>query len=524
MITVTPISGFTDNVGLTATAPTGVSVSFSPTTITGGSGTSTMTVSVSSSGVAGTITVTGTDLGTRGAGPHSTSVSLTIPPFGFAVLAVPGALSIPRGGSLVSTITVTSSANFAGPVTLTAAITNQGTDSAGLTTNITPSFSPATVNVPAGGKAQANFFATTVKGSAFPSATDTATGNYTVTITATTPGFTPRTATITFNVFDFSFGPSYCSGSRSILTTPNANFDPVFVGGVCDTMTITTQTVAQGGSDGQGVGLEGGTLWLQVNALGGLTTNGNNGNGIAGLNPQLPGRGAATGVFVPELGFRACLAQTFWANGTQIPYSYLQAHGPIIAPGAGLYLTVGFNFGCRFDAGAYPNDVANPGVPFNNPDFLAVTAQALSTTLPGTYSFNICGLSGSLFNCKHYTLVIVQAPFVHQFAHIGHVSLSANGGQAFKLGVSNVDPNTIYVQVTFSGTGSAGDSFTVQTAVVSIAPFANANNLAVPVALTPKMVGEVFTFTTTIAVGISPTALTGVSTLNAVSSTFTVVP
>jgi hypothetical protein len=461
-------------------------------------------------------------LGTRGAGPHSTSVALTIPAFDFTVLAVPGALSIPRGGSLVSTITITSSANFAGPVTLSAAISNQSTDSAGLTTNITPSFSPATVNVPAGGKGQANFFATTVKASAFPSATDTATGSYTVTITATTPGFAPHTAKITFNVFDFSFGPSYCSGSTSIETTPNANYDPVFVGGLCDTMTITTQTVAQGGSDGQGVGLEAGTLWLQVNALGGLSTNGFNGNGIAGLNPQLPGRGAATGVFVPELGFRVCLAQTFWANGTQIPYSYLQAHGPIIAPGTGSLLGFGFNFGCRFDAGAYPNDVANPGVPFNNPDFIAVAGQALSTTLPGTYLFNICALSGSLFNCKHYTLVVVQAPTVHQFVYLHTVSISAGGVQTFKLGVTNPDlTNAVFAQVTVTGTGSAGHTFTVQTAVFQINPNANTNNLALSVTLTASK-GETFVFTTSIAVGVLSNALTGVSTLSSVSASFTV--
>jgi hypothetical protein len=375
-----------------------------------------------------------------------------------------------------------------------------------------------------------NFFATTVKSSAFGSPTDTATGNYTATLTATI-GSKTHTAVITFNVLDFSLGPVFCPGTTPIFTSPDlfatigaVNYDPVFVGAQCNTLTVTTQTVAQGGSDGLGVGLVGGTLWMQVNALGGFVSNGSNGNGVAAVNPQLPGRGAATGVFVPELGFRVCLAQTFWANGTQIPYKYLQANGPIIAPGEGLYVDIGFNMGCRFDAGAYPADFANPDGFIKNPDFLAITAQSLTNTLPGTYFFNICALAGSLFNCQRLTLVVVQAPIVHQFVYLHTVSIAAGGIQSFKLGVTNPDlTNVVYAQVTVTGTGSGGDTFTVQTAVIKINPNANTNNLALSVKLTPAEVGETFTFTSFVSVGVSPTGLTGASTLQTVSAIFIVV-
>jgi hypothetical protein len=431
-------------------------------------------------------------------------------------------------------INLVSISNFAGTVTLSAAIANQGTDSAGLTTNITPNFSPATLSLSAGGAVAANFFATTVKAGAFGSPTDTATGNYTATITATSGSVSHQTV-ITFSVFDFGLGPTYCPGNTPVVISPDddfaggngagtINYDPVFIGAQCNTLTITTQTVAQGGSDGLGVGLEAGTLWMTVKAFGGLVSNAFNGNGVAGLNPQLPGRGAATGVFVPELGFRVCLAQTFWANGTQIPYSYLQAHGPIIAPGTGQWMPFGpFNFGCRFDAGAYPHDIA-ASHPTNNVDFFAVAAQSLSTTLPGTYLFNICGLSGSLFNCQRLTLVVVQAPVVHQFVYAHTVSIAAGGIQSFKLGVTNPDlTNAVYVQVTVTGTGSGSDTFTAQTAVFKINPNANSNNIVLSVKLTPAEVGETFTFTSFVSVGISPTGLTGASTLQSVSATFTVV-
>jgi len=329
---------------------------------------------------------------------------------------------------------------------------------------------------------------------------------------------------ITFSIFDFGLGPTYCPGDTPIFTTPNANFDPVLVGAQCNTLTITTQTVADGGSDGQGAGLEGGTLWMTVSSLGGLLSNGFNGNGVVALNPALPGRGASSGVFVPELGYNVCIMPTFWGNGTEIPLNYLKAHGPIIAAGTGIYLDFGFNFGCRFDAGAYPNDIAAP-VPTKNVDFFPVAAQSLSTTLPGTYFFNICGLSGALFNCQRLTLVVVQAPVVSQFLYTHISGFSASHGGHFNVVISNTSPTTaIYAQLTVTGTGSSGDSFLLQSKVIKIAPNMLSNTITLFVTLTSGEIGETFTFTSFIAVGTSSTALTGVSTLQAVSATFTVVP
>jgi hypothetical protein len=323
--------------------------------------------------------------------------------------------------------------------------------------------------------------------------------------------------TILYDVQDFSLGPIYCPGSSAtIFTTPNGNNPTVSVGSQCSTMTITTQTSANGGTPG--------TLWLQVNSLGAQATNGAQGTGsIAGFNPQVPARGQ----FVPELGHKVCLVQTFFANGTQIPYSFLRANGPVIRLGS-------FS-GCRFDAAAFINDLAGgfagvldppaPQIPFNNPDFYQITAEALNNTLPGTYTFKACGSTITLFHCVTLTLIVVQAPKLHQFVYSHKVSFSASGGvEAFKTGLSNYGSTTIYAQVTITAVGNLGDTLTATTSVVTVPAVTDVNNIALSLNLTKKMIGETFTWSISIAVGAvgtDPSTLTGTSTLAATSASAT---
>jgi hypothetical protein len=277
-------------------------------------------------------------------------------------------------------------------------------------------------------------------------------------------------------------------------------------------MTLTTQTEASGGAPA--------ILWMQVNALGGLQTNGNAPSSIAGLNPTGPGRG----VRVPELGHRACILQTFFANGTQASTDYLRLNGPVVRPGT-------FS-GCRFDAAAFPNDVANAPVGSNsffNVDFFAVTASALTNTLPGTYFVNVCGEQGLLLNCQMITLIVVQAPKLHQFVYSHTVSFSSlpSGVLSFKMGLSNYDTTTtLLVQVTITGTGSLGDSFTVPSAVLTIPALTSLNNIVLSTTLTRSEIGETFIWSTSIAVSATDAgALTGTSTLatTQASASFTVV-
>jgi hypothetical protein len=515
------VSHFTGTVTITSTSVTGITATAPTATLTpNGSGFSsaspTLTISVGPSVATGTYALTVT--GMSGATSHSASMSVMVPVQDFTIAAVPSVLTINRGGSLAADLNLVSLGNFAGSISLNAVITNQGTDSCCSTTNITPAFLPASGTLTAGGSATVAFFAASVGGTAPPS-TYTATGNYTATITATS-GIITHMVTITFNIVDFSLGPSFCTGNNLVFGTPDGLMYPVPTGTVCNSLTITSENIhlPPGAPGGQ-------VLWVQTNALGGLVTDGWDGiPSVAAINGQIPG----TGFVIPQLGRRYCLLPTFWANGTQIPYPYLIANGPIIVPGEGIGSS---RIGCGFDAAAWPNDLlgvpqfnANVGTDFpvyNNPDFFAVTAQAITGTLPGTYSFLLCGQAGVLQHCNTYGLKVVTPPTVQQLVVKKSYSFAAtNGLVTFKLGVSNVDVNTLYAQVTAIGIGSAGDTFTATTGVVKINPGAAANNLALSTQLTHAQIGESFTFSVSIAVGTDPINLTGTSTSLSISRTF----
>jgi len=338
-----------------------------------------------------------------------------------------------------------------------------------------------------------------------------------VTITASS-GSNSHPATVSFNIFDFIIGTSNCPGNTPLFGTPNGEIEPAFVGEQCNTFTLTTQTRVQGGAQAH--------LFVTVNALGGMTTFGADGFGIQGGDPTGPGRGTP----VPQLHRNVCMFQTYFANGTLIPRSYLVANGPIVRADP--------LSGCRGFGEVFPNDVeaplcVPPDVPANldcalpnNPDFFDVSANALTNTAPGTYFVDICGLDGTLINCARITLIVVAAPVFTSFVWTNQNSVSASHGGHFKLQVANVSPTTsIYVQVTISGTGSFGDTFSATASAKPLIAPNSSSPLNVDVSFTSSEVGETFVFTATITVSATdPGALTGTSTLQSVSSTFTVVP
>ena len=526
--TFTGVSGFSGSVSIAATGPTGVTGTASPAMVTlthDASGystaTSALTVNVAASVATGvySLAVTG-----------GSTLLVNVQAQDFNITAVPAVESTPRGGSVVATINIASFANFAGTLTLTVAIQANSIDAGtGVTNNIATSFLPATVILTAGGTAASDFLASTVKIGVTPNPANTATGSYTAIVTATS-GSISHTTSIAFTVQDFSLGPNYCAGGNTLIfTSPDTFFNPVSVGEQCNSFTATTQTAAQGGAQS--------TLWMQVNSLGKLETHGAAGTGVvAAVNPTGPGRGSR----VPELHRNVCFFQTFFANGTQLSRAYIQANGPVVRAGP-------FG-GCRFSfAYAVPNDVDAPVctaidppsnldcAPANNPDFFAVTADTLTNTLPGTYLVNVCGLIGTLLNCQMVTLIVVSAPIVHQFVYLHKVSIGAGGVQTFKLGVTNPDlTNAVFAQVTVTVIGSFGDAPpALFTAVVKINPNANANNLALSFTLTKAMIGETFTFSSSVlvsavdpgAVAVDPvngTTSAGTSTIQSITATFTV--
>jgi endoglucanase len=138
-ITVTRTGGFTDAVSLSASGlPAGVTASFSVNPATGNSSVLTLTASSTATLGAVTVTVTGSGGGLTRSAPIGLTVNDVQTP-DFSLSASPASLTINRGASGASTITITRTGGFTGGVTLGAS----GLP-AGVTANPNPN--PATGN------------------------------------------------------------------------------------------------------------------------------------------------------------------------------------------------------------------------------------------------------------------------------------------------------------------------------------------------------------------------------------------
>jgi subtilase family serine protease len=169
-ITLNPLNGFSSAVTLSASGlPSGVTAGFSPDPATASS---TLTLTASSTATTGTVTVTIT--GISGALTHTTSVTLTVNPASkpdFSLSASPSSLSIVRGRSGSTAITVTPSNGFIGNVSL----------SASKVSGVTSSFTSSTITTSG---------SSTLKFTVSSTAT---TGTFTVTVTGTSSGPTHTT-------------------------------------------------------------------------------------------------------------------------------------------------------------------------------------------------------------------------------------------------------------------------------------------------------------------------------------------
>src|SRR5262245_15616958 len=132
-ITITRSGGFTGSVALSATGlPSGVTATFNPSSTTGGS--STLALSASSAAATGAVNVTIN--GSGGGLSRSTTLSLTVnapPPPDFTLSASPSNLTVNRGATGASTITITRTGGFTSAVALSAS---------GLPSGVTATFNP----------------------------------------------------------------------------------------------------------------------------------------------------------------------------------------------------------------------------------------------------------------------------------------------------------------------------------------------------------------------------------------------
>jgi hypothetical protein len=211
-ITVTPQSGFSSSVTLSASGlPSGVTASFNPSST---KASSTLTFTASSTASTGTFSVS--IRGASGSLSHTTTISVTVtaPVPNFTLSASPSSLSITQGASGASTITVTPLNGFNSSVSLSAS---------GLPSGVTASFNPNP--------------ATTATSTLTLTASSTATtGAATVTITGTS-GSLASSTTINLTVtaaavpsFALSASPSSLSivqgttGTSTITITPQNSF------------------------------------------------------------------------------------------------------------------------------------------------------------------------------------------------------------------------------------------------------------------------------------------------------------
>jgi hypothetical protein len=471
-VNVGSLAGFAGMVSVSATSPAGITATPSPSTVTA-PGSFALTITVAGSVAPGSYTVTET--GTSGSLTHSAAITVVVGTKGISVNLFPGNIGVFRGASAAAQITVTSVNNFAGTVGLTISITNTTVpDSAG-STNVPTSINPTSV-VLVGGDSKTStliiFAPLTV-----------ATGFYMATITGAS-GTTTGSGILFFNVEDFSMTPQY------------------------STVTVTNQT----GIISHDV--------ITVTSLGGLNAEG---AALVAATPSAwyPGTPAVPvqRTLVPALGQKLCLLDTFYPNGTQIPFSVLRLTGPIA--------WVGETTRCgRNDGNAFPL----PGTPDVFVDQNGVAGpqiQVLSNTAPGLYTVKLIAIYGLLTREVTFKVNVIQAPIVHQLAQFSSsLSFSASGGKAsFKVGITSPGASNVYVNIQLIAVGSNGQFASGTSGTFKVNGGGNANNIPITIPLKMSAIGGTFSLQAIITVGLSPDALTGTSILNNISgSTFTVTP
>jgi pseudomonalisin len=176
-IKMTPGSGFTSAVTLSASAPAGITATFSVVSVPRGGASVVMTAKVGPTVAAGTyrITVTGT-----GGGSPSPAAVVTVVVSGFAITAPPTA-SLVRNGSVLIPITASATGGFTGDLSLMVT---------GLPTGVSAVFTPQRLSNPAGGSSSLRLTAPALA----------QVGARVITIVATSDAGAVRTTTVTVTV------------------------------------------------------------------------------------------------------------------------------------------------------------------------------------------------------------------------------------------------------------------------------------------------------------------------------------
>lgn len=541
-VTATSQGGFSDVVGLTASASGGLPVSPASSSIdltVATTGTATFTVGPGATGTY-TVTFTGTSTFSAVVITHTVTATVNIAPVGFTVSANPSSLSIPPGGSGTSTITVTAVSGFTGVVVLSA------TSPAGIST----SFNPPTVTnsgtsiltITVAASVAPGSYIITVKGTS-----GTTTATTTITVSVGTPDFTIISiptgiliyrgfqgassinvtsvnnfaGTVTMTVSVVVHGTD-SPGNTAIRTSLDPSSVTLTAGSTKSSVLgiFTAKSDATGNYTATVTGRSGSithtatldfsiadfTMSVQypvltiTNQTGIKTENDVTVHSLGGFANQLaagsPGE-PARGRLVPELHAKFCLMEVYYANGTKVPMATVALNGPISVAGP--------TSGCRGDA--------NPA-PFPGPggdDMFTTFTQPLSHTALGTYTIRLYANAGALVNTIDFKLVVIQGAQVSGLHWTHSVSVSRSPTATFTVTVYNPNSVPLYVQVVIHGISDTGTrSFTEVSAILLVPAHGTAT-----FTLTHRFVladaGHTFSFTVTLRQGTVATALTATS-------------
>jgi hypothetical protein len=152
----------------------------------GGTAKSNFTISVPATTSPGSysLTVTGSNTTTS----RNTGLSVAVIAPDFTIVSSPSSLNIPQGSSDTTTITLTSLNGFSGTVSLTSALSSSGPQ---------VTFSPVSVAVPSGGSISSTLSVSTASSGAY--STSVSQGSYTVTVTGNS-GSLVRSTTLSLTV------------------------------------------------------------------------------------------------------------------------------------------------------------------------------------------------------------------------------------------------------------------------------------------------------------------------------------
>jgi hypothetical protein len=177
-IKMTPGSGFTSAVALSASAPAGIVVQLSATSLTRAGGNITLTAKAATTVAAGNYPVTVT--GTGGGVSPSPTVVVTVAVSGFAVTAPPTA-SLVRNGSVLISITTSATGGFNADLGFTVT---------GLPAGVSAIFTPQRISTPVGGSSSLRLTAPALA----------QVGTRPITIVATSNAGAVRTAAVTLTL------------------------------------------------------------------------------------------------------------------------------------------------------------------------------------------------------------------------------------------------------------------------------------------------------------------------------------